>query len=68
MSPSPALASPVEAKTPSNGHMAKFWKIVNFIKEQWIILGFAFACVMAYLFPCKSHPLNVMVYNPISKS
>lgn len=48
--------------------MAKFWKIVNFIKEQWIILGFAFACVMAYLFPCKSHPLNVMVYNPISKS
>ncbi|KAH8176211.1 SBF-like CPA transporter family (DUF4137) domain-containing protein [Sarocladium implicatum] len=49
--PSTSAATPGKAKMFPDGKRAKFWKVVNFIKEQWIILGFAFACVMAYLFP-----------------
>ncbi|KAK0389299.1 hypothetical protein NLU13_2874 [Sarocladium strictum] len=41
-----------EGKSSSEKSQAeRFWKVVRFVKDQWIILGFAFACVMAYLFP-----------------
>jgi hypothetical protein len=54
MSPPPASPAATErreskARTSRRGG---FWKVLKFIKDQWIILGFAFACVMAYLFPC----------------
>ena len=26
-------------------------RILNFLKKQWIIIGFALACLMGYLFP-----------------
>lgn len=33
---------------------SRFRQILRFIKEQWVILGFAFACLMGYLFPGES--------------
>ncbi|KAL2213447.1 hypothetical protein CC79DRAFT_42568 [Sarocladium strictum] len=52
MSPPPAVTPAGENKPTSHKtKRQRFWQVVNFAREQWIILGFAFACVMAYLFP-----------------
>lgn len=28
--------------------------VVGFLLAQWLIIGFAIACVLGYFFPCKS--------------
>lgn len=28
-------------------------KVLGFVLQQWLIIGFAIACVLGYLFPCK---------------
>lgn len=54
MTPPPVVTPAGENKsTSSKTKRQRFWQVVNFAREQWIILGFAFACVMAYLFPCE---------------
>lgn len=37
---------------------AKVKKVGQFVVSQWLSLGFALACLLAHLFPCKHHYLS----------
>lgn len=59
--PADALARPVneEAKTKEvqrNKYVAIVLRILKLILDQWLIIGFALACVFGYLWPSRSCP------------
>lgn len=61
--PAEALAQPVKEeakaegaeKVPRNPFVAVVLRILKLILEQWLIIGFALACVFGYLWPSRSY-------------
>jgi sodium/bile acid cotransporter 7 len=44
------------AKTPRTGCLGLILKVLKFIAEQWLVIGFGLACLFGYLWPGKRCP------------
>lgn len=52
----PSEGGEPSAKTQQTGCLGFILKALKFIAEQWLIIGFALACVFGYLWPGKRCP------------
>lgn len=44
------------AKAPQTGFLGFILKVLKFVAEQWLIIGFGLACLFGYLWPRKRSP------------
>lgn len=52
--PSEGDEPPAEAQ--QTGFLGSIVKVLKFIAEQWLIIGFGLACLFGYLWPGKRNP------------
>lgn len=53
---SPSEGDEPAAKPPPTGCLGFILKVLKFIAEQWLIIGFGLACLFGYLWPGKRSP------------
>lgn len=54
--PGPSDGDGASAKTQQKGLLGFILKVLKFIAEQWLIIGFGLACLFGYLWPGKTSP------------
>lgn len=42
-----------------NGFLAFVLKVLKFVAEQWLVIGFGLACLFGYLWPGKKVPTSL---------
>lgn len=54
--PAPSEGDEPPAKTQQTGALGFILKVLKFIAEQWLIIGFGLACLFGYLWPGERNP------------